>query len=350
MEPFAWRPARTVAEVAEATHTAAAAMLTLQPRPSEGEAVVVKAGGVDLLDLMKEGLLLPRTLLDISLLEELKGISALEDGTLRIGALTTLGEIAASPLIRRRYAALAEAAGSAASPQIRNRATLGGNLLQRPRCWYLRSSAHHCLRKGGGHCFAFSGDHRYHAVLANHGCAIVHPSSLATPLLAFRAELEILSSGGRSHRLPLEDFFVLPEADLHRENILKSGELLAAVHLPPQASSRHSSYLEVSERAAFDWPLAAAAVNLQMDTEGRCQYARVALGAVAPIPWRAVQTEVLLEGEILDAGRVASAAKAGLQGATPLPHNTYKLPLAVALIRRAVLAAAQLADEEGGAH
>ncbi|MBU2824644.1 xanthine dehydrogenase family protein subunit M, partial [Acidithiobacillus ferrooxidans] len=258
MEAFQWQQARSPGEAAAlVTQTMAEAMLTLQNTPIAQQAILVKAGGVDMLDLMKEGLVNPLRLVDISRLAELQGISRGSDGGLRIGALTTLAQIAAHPGLRQSHAALAQAAAMAASPQIRNRATLGGNLLQRPRCWYLRSAAHHCLRKGGGHCFAFTGDNRYHAVFANHGCAIVHPSTPATALLAYHAQVELLHPQGQRRQVSLEDFFVLPEADMHRENILAPGEILTAVWLPPQMQTNRSIYFQVAEREAFDWPLAA---------------------------------------------------------------------------------------------
>ena len=349
MEPFAWQRAASPSEaVSVATHTTAEAMLTLTGRPDTPQATLIKAGGVDLLDLMKEGLVNPGGLIDISCLPELDGISGEQDGSVRIGALATLAQIAAHPAVRRSHAALSQAAALAASPQIRNRATLGGNLLQRPRCWYFRSAAHHCLRKGGAHCFAFQGDNRYHAVFANQGCAIVHASTLATALAAYRAEVELADSAGQRRRVPLADFFVLPQTDMHRENTLARGEILTAVWLPPQKPASRSQYLQVGERAAFDWPLAAVAVVLDVDETGHCRQANIMLGAEAPAPWRARQAETLLVGARINSATAAAAGEAALAGATPLSQNAYKLPLLAALVRRAVLAAvAKPADPAG---
>ncbi|MCL5979190.1 MAG: FAD binding domain-containing protein, partial [Gammaproteobacteria bacterium] len=249
------------------------------------------------------------------------------------------------PGLRQSHAALAQAAAMAASPQIRNRATLGGNLLQRPRCWYLRSAAHHCLRKGGGHCFAFAGDNRYHAIFANHGCAIVHPSTPATALLAFHAQVELLHPQGQRRQVPLEDFFVLPEADMHRENILAAGEILTAVWLPPQIQTNRSIYFQIAEREAFDWPLAAVAVVVDLDAAGLCHRASIVLGAAAPAPWRARQAEALLTGATINGETAEAAGEAALAGATPLAQNAYKLPLLATLVRRAVLAAAALPQD-----
>ena len=346
MEAFQWQQARSPTEAAAlVTQTTAEAMLTLQDTPIAQQAILVKAGGVDMLDLMKEGLVNPLRLVDVSQLAELQGISRGSDGGLRIGALTTLAQIAAHSGLRQSHAALAQAAAMAASPQIRNRATLGGNLLQRPRCWYLRSAAHHCLRKGGGHCFAFAGDNRYHAIFANHGCAIIHPSTPATALLAFHAQVELLHPQGQRRQVPLEDFFVLPEADMHRENILAAGEILTAVWLPPQMQTNHSIYFQVAEREAFDWPLAAVAVVVDLDAAGLCREASIVLGAAAPTPWRARQAEALLTGAIIHGETAEAAGEAALAGATPLAQNAYKLPLLATLVRRAVLAAAALSQD-----
>ncbi|MHB8428014.1 MAG: FAD binding domain-containing protein [Acidiferrobacterales bacterium] len=343
MESFAWQRAASALEAAAAaTHTTAEAMLTLTGKPGSQPAVLVKAGGVDLLDLLKEGLVNPARLIDIGQLPELEGITAEPNGSVRIGALVTLAQIAAHPGLRQSHAALSQAATLAASPQIRNRATLGGNLLQRPRCWYLRSAAHHCLRKGGAHCFAFQGDNRYHAVFANHGCAIVHASTPATALAAYRAEVELMDSAGDRRRVPLDDFFVLPETDLHRENSLAHGEILTAVWLPPQASASRSQYLQIAERAAFDWPLAAVAAVLDIDEAGHCRQASIVLGAAAPAPWRARQAETLLAGARINSDTAAAAGEAALASAAPLSRNAYKLPLLATLVRRAVLAAAAL--------
>ena len=346
MEAFQWQQARSPTEAAAlVTQTTAEAMLTLQDTPIAQQAILVKAGGVDMLDLMKEGLVNPLRLVDVRQLAELLGISRGSDGSLRIGALTTLAQIAAHPGLHQSHAALAQAAAMAASPQIRNRATLGGNLLQRPRCWYLRSAAHHCLRKGGGHCFAFAGDNRYHAIFANHGCAIVHPSTPATALLAFHAQVELLHPQGQRRQVPLEDFFVLPEADMHRENILAPGEILTAVWLPSQMQTNHSVYFQVAEREAFDWPLAAVAVVVDLDAAGLCREASIVLGAAAPTPWRARQAEALLTGATINGETAEAAGEAALAGATPLAQNAYKLPLLATLVRRAVLAAAALSQD-----
>ncbi|HVB47586.1 MAG TPA: FAD binding domain-containing protein, partial [Burkholderiales bacterium] len=187
MNRFEWTSAPGVAQAAAAGNvTVAAAMRTQSGVPGTG-ATVLKAGGIDLLDLMKEGLLTPKRIVNLRAIADLGRIAEEPDGSVRIGAMVTLAQLAADPLVRGRYRALAEAAGNSASPQIRQVATLGGNLLQRPRCWYFRSLHHHCVRKGGETCFAFAGENQYHAIFGHNGCAIVHPSTSATALVAFDA-------------------------------------------------------------------------------------------------------------------------------------------------------------------
>lgn len=323
MKPFAYVRARSVAEAAEAASAN----------------VLLKAGGIDLLDLMKEGLA-PQGLVDLRHVPNLDQIADAGNSGLRLGPLLTLAKLSASALIRERYAALAQAAGSAASPQIRNVATLGGNVLQRPRCWYFRSHDFHCLRKGGDHCFAIGGQNQYHALFDNHVCAIVHPSTVATALVALGASLELTNASGGVRTLLLENFLLSSADDVHRENDLQPQELLTAVQLPLLAKSTRSVHLKQGEKDSFDWPLAEVAVVIDRAADGRCLRAAVVLGAAAPVPHRAKAAEALLEGAPIDERTAADAASRALEGATPLSHNAYRIPLFEALVRRAVLAAA----------
>jgi xanthine dehydrogenase YagS FAD-binding subunit len=342
MNRFEWAAAHSVAEGAgAATTTVADAMLVLPGGPP-GQAIVLKAGGIDLLDLMKEGTLAPRRLVDLRSLAGLAAIAEESDGGLRIGALATLEEVAAHPLIAKRYTALAEAAGGSASPQIRHVATLGGNLLQRPRCWYFRSLAQRCLRKGGGKCFAVHGENQYHAIFSNEVCAVVHPSTAATALVALGARIEIVNAAGEVRRPLLDEFFVAPETDVQRENDLKTGEVVTAVLLAAPAAGSTSAHGREADKLAFDWPIADVAVALQRDADGRCTAASVVLGAAAPVPHRARATEELLAGEIVDEALARQAGQAALEAATPLSRNHHKPPIFAALVRRAVLRAAGL--------
>jgi xanthine dehydrogenase YagS FAD-binding subunit len=346
MERFTWQAARSVAEAATlARHTVAEAMLIEPDKPAPADSVVLKAGGIDLLDLMKEGLLRASRVVNLRDIAGLDGI--IEDGDgMRIGALVTLEQLATHPALRRGYTALADAAGSSASPQIRHVATLGGNLLQRPRCWYFRSAAHHCARKGGEHCFAFAGENRYHAVFGHDGCAIVHPSTSATALLAFNARVELMNAQGAVRTVPIGDFMVGPDVDIRRETDLRAGEVLTAVLLPPAPTSARSVFLKQAEKPSFDWSIGDVVVVLECAPDGRCQRASVVLGAAAPVPWRAQQAEAALVGQMIDATVAHAAGQAAIADAEPLRHNAYKLPILATLVRRAVLHAANVTQME----
>jgi xanthine dehydrogenase YagS FAD-binding subunit len=339
MNRFALVSARTIAEAA-ATATATVADAMVAPDAADTDKIfVVKAGGIDLIDLLKENLLAPAKIVN---LKEIPGLDAIveADAGLRIGPMVTLAKLAGDPLVRQRFRILADAAAASASPQIRNVASLGGNLLQRPRCWYFRAEEFRCLRKGGDHCFALSGENQYHAIFDNEFCAIVHPSTAATVLVALGASLELSDARGRKRRVGLGDFFVLPNVDVLRENDLGPHEILTAIELPPLPVSTGAAYLKQGEKESFDWPLADVAVVLDFDADRRCKSAAVVLGAAAPVPHRAKAAEAALIGKPIDASTAGQAARAALQGATPLAKNAYKLPLFETLVRRAVLAAA----------
>jgi xanthine dehydrogenase YagS FAD-binding subunit len=344
MERFSWQSARSVSEAASLAKTTVADAMLADPT-SAADSVVLKAGGIDLLDLMKENLLRPRRLVN---LREVPGLDAIVefDAGLRIGSLVTLEQIASHKLLRQRYTALADAAGSSASPQIRHVATLGGNLLQRPRCWYFRSAAHVCARKGGDPCFAFVGENQYHAVFGQYGCAIVHPSTAATALMAFAAQVELANAQGALRSVPLAKFLIGPDADITRENTLRAGEVLTAVVLPPMPDGARSVFLKQAEKPSFDWSIADVAVVLERAADGRCQRASVVLGAAAPIPWRATKAEAALTGQMIDVTVARVAGQASIAGAAPLHHNAYKLPIFTTLVRRAVLQAAGITEQE----
>jgi xanthine dehydrogenase YagS FAD-binding subunit len=240
-------------------------------------------------------------------------------------------------VVRQRYPAIADAARGSASPQIRHVATLGGNLLQRPRCWYFRSAAFHCLRKGGGHCFALEGENQYHAIFDNQLCAIVHPSTAATVLVALGARVELVNAEGVMRRVLLEDFFVSPDRDVQRENDLKPQEILTAVLLPWLPANLRMAHLKQGERDSFDWPLADVAVALERDERGMCSRASIVLGAAAPAPHRARAAEAALIGRRIDERVARDAGRAALDGAAPLTKNASKIPLFETLVRRAVL-------------
>ncbi len=322
MNNFEWTEAATIAD-------AVAQM---------GDGSVIKAGGLDLLDRMKEGISAPARLVNIRNLSGLDAICEDAGTGLHVGTLVTLAQLDADATVRRSYTALADAAGHAATPQIRNVATLGGNLLQRPRCWYFRSEDFHCRKKGGDVCFALEGENQYHAIFGNSLCAIVHPSATATALVALGARLELTGADG-TRELLLEDFFVTPEEDVRRENSIGERELVAGVRVPPLEVGARSVYLKLGEKESFDWPLADVAVVLEM-REGKCTRSSVVLGAAAPVPMRSRAAEETLDGKVVNEETARAAARAAMSGATPLSENAYKLPIFEALIRRAILQAA----------
>ncbi len=298
---------------------------------------VYKAGGIDLLDLLKEGLAGPSELIDLRALgdehgERMRALSASE-GAWSIGALNTLAAISASAL-PEAYAALKEAAGSAATPSIRNSATLGGNLLQRPRCWYFRHRDLHCLKKGGERCLADGGENKFHAILGGGPCHIVHPSTLAVALVALGAQVEIIGAEG-PRKIGVEELFALPRVSPTTENTLAEGEVIRSVTLPAAASAQRSVYEVAKEKQSFDWPLAEVAASVNVEG-GTIKAARVALGHVAPTPWRAVQVEEALVGQSPSGELFARVAALATQGARSLGDNAYKIPLAQGLVRAAL--------------
>jgi xanthine dehydrogenase YagS FAD-binding subunit len=340
MNRFAWANATTISEATAATSiTVADAMTAISDAAGDRAISVVKAGGIDLLDLLKENLLAPTKIVNLT---NIAGLATIEGsaGGLRIGSMVTLANLAANAVVRQRYPALAVALQNSASPQIRNVATLGGNLLQRPRCWYFRAAEYHCLRKGGGHCFAISGENQYHAIFDNQSCAIVHPSTAGTVLEALGAKLELANSEGVSRNILLEDFFLSPDRDLQRENDLKPQEIVTAILLPALPTSLRMTHLKQAEKESFDWPLADVAVALDFNGDGSCKYAAIILGAAAPVPHRARAAENILVGRHVDGATARKAAQASLTGATPLAKNAYKLPLFETLVCRAILKAA----------
>jgi xanthine dehydrogenase YagS FAD-binding subunit len=341
MNRFAWMSPGTTAEAAAAASTTVANAMTMSLLgPSNGQTSVIKAGGIDLLDLLKENLLAPQTVVSLKGIQGLDTVVEQERGGLRIGCLATLAKLAEHSLLRQHYPALADAVRCSASPQIRNVATIGGNLLQRPRCWYFRAAEFHCLRKGGGHCFAISGENQYHAIFDNQPCAIVHPSTAATVLVALGATVELTNAEGAVRRLLLEDFFVTADKDIQRENDLKPHEILTSIDLPPVSAGVRMAHLKQGEKDSFDWPLADVAVIVDLDKDGVCKRAAIVVGAVAPVPHRARAAEAAVVGKRIDENIANEVASAALDGATPLAKNAYKLPLVATLVRRAILKAA----------
>ena len=293
-------------------------------------------GGTDLLPQVNDGIVAAQQLVGLASIPGMAAIAETGDG-LTIGAAATIADVAAHPVVRRRYAALAEAAGGLATPQIRNEGTIGGNLAQRPRCWYYRSPLIPCLKKGGDRCYALAGNTRLLCVTGGDRCYIVHPSDTAVALTALDAQLEIIGPHGE-RALAIEDLFAGPSLDLIRENVLEPGELVARIVLPADAPER-SVYLKVRERESGDFALVSVAAALSLDgnvADAVISKARIALGGVAPIPYRTSEVEDYLSGRPTADIDPAEAAALALPNATPLPQNGYKLPMARNTIKRAL--------------
>ncbi|CAN5538338.1 xanthine dehydrogenase family protein subunit M [soil metagenome] len=340
MNPFQWTEPATLADAfGHGAGTAAEAALVRNGKTTNP--ALFKAGGVDLLDLMKENIVAPARLVGLRLLPGLNEIRDDGKGGLRIGAMVTLAQIETHPALRKSYTAFADAAGHSATPQVRNAATIGGNLLQRPRCWYFRDEHFVCLKKGGDTCFAREGEHQYHAIFDNGGCMIVHPSTSATALVAFGARLEITGPKG-AREVALEEFLLSSSKDPTRENSLQPNELITEIRLPAIAAGTRSAHIKQGEKESFDWPIADVAVVLEQK-DGRCTRASVVMGAAAPVPLRSKEAEAALIGQPVNDGTARAAAKAAIAGATPLEKNRYKVPVLEAVIRRTILQAAAAA-------
>lgn len=311
------------------------------------DGAVVKAGGVDLLDRMKNGTDTPTRLVNIRHIEELRGVQTTEDG-LRIGALTTLAEVADHPTIRAHYTVLSDACGHAATPHIRNMATMGGNLLQELQCWYFRSAEFQCIRKGKEICFAFSGLNQFHAIMDYGGCPSVAPSSGAVAVLALGGSVELASIKRGKRMVPLSEFYVLPDANPHRFHVMEPDELLVAVHLPKPKDGTRSAYQKYADKESHDWANADAGIVLEMDGNV-CRRAIVAMGAASPVVRRSKEAEAVLAGKAITPETAREAGKAAMTGAMPLSMNGYKVQLFPVAIARTILLAVGQMDRDPSA-
>jgi xanthine dehydrogenase YagS FAD-binding subunit len=285
----------------------------------------VHAGGTDLLGCLRDNVFEAKKIVSISGLKNLRGVWETKEGGLRIGALTTITEIADSKKVRDYYPALAKAASEVASPQLRNQGTIGGNLCQKPRCWYYRREFH-CLRKGGPTCYAYQGENQFHCIFGSGGiCYITHPSDTAPALVAYQATLRIVGPRG-TKLLPIEKFYVLPNQDVRKETVLKPNEILTEILLPPQSKGLLSSYRKVRARQSWDFALAGVALALKLK-EDRVEKARVVFSGAAPIPWRSKEAEQTLTGNPLNTDTITRVVNAALKNAEPLEKNSYKIPL-----------------------
>jgi xanthine dehydrogenase YagS FAD-binding subunit len=294
----------------------------------------VMAGGTDLLDEIKNGIVGPEVVVDLATIPGLSFIQ--EAGSwISVGAMTRVAELAGDPTIQENFPVLREAAISLASPQLRNVGTVGGNLCQRPRCWYFRDPDTICRKKGGSRCYAFRGKNRYHAIFGGGVCYIVYPSDLAPALISLGAEAVIGGPAGEKN-LPLEEFYILPQVNVRRENILQEGEILREIRIPLPKNGAKSTYYKMRERSTWDFALVSAAVNGIL-SEGTFREISIIMGGVAPIPWRLKKAEDYIKGKKVTEEVIRQGAKEALEDARPLQDNAYKLDLVEAVLHAAIL-------------
>lgn len=320
MQPFKYVRATGVRDAVTAATTA-------------GETAFL-AGGTTQVDLMKDGVLAPRVLIDITRLP-LRGVVA-EPEVLRVGALTTMEELAADPVVTRRLPVVRESLLLAASTQLRNMATIGGNLLQRTRCRYYRDLSCACNKRApGAGCDAINGHHRMHAILGtSEHCVATHASDLAVALVALDATVRTSGASGE-RALPLSAFYQTPGDTPGAEHELRPGELITEVEVPLLPDGTRSGYLKVRDRASYEFALASAAVAIQV-TDGVVRDARIALGGLATVPWRCHDAEDVLRGAPAGEETYRAAADAALTGARPLPGNAFKVELGKRTVVRAL--------------
>ena len=296
------------------------------------------AGGQDLLARLKD------YVTSVDRLVNVKGaldttVTATPDGGLKIGAAMKIVDLMENAQVQRLYPAVIAATGDIGTPQIRNQGTVGGNINQRPRCWYFRNEEFNCYKKGGNRCFSPAGENQFHAIFGNNGPShIVHPSSLAVPFVAYGAKFRLANYTGE-REVPASEYFTMPTLrNVQKENVLGDDELMTHVILPPPGNVKTGHY-EVRYKASHDWPLAFSTVVLAMNGN-TIQSARVVLGAVAPVPWRSEDAERALAGKPLSEQTATEAADAAVRAAQPLNRNGYKVQIARTAVKRAILQAA----------
>jgi xanthine dehydrogenase YagS FAD-binding subunit len=299
----------------------------------------VLAGGTDLISMMKDFVASPKRVVNSKGISELGGISKTANGV-RIGAAVTLDDLSLHPLIRSAFPSLHTAALGVASPQIRNMGTVGGDLCQRPRCWYFRSG-HGLLAIEDGKSLVPNGENKYHAIFGTAPAYFVSASSLGPALAALGAHVKIASPSG-ARTVAVEKFFLIPKSENDREIDLHPNEIVTEILIPSAAASMKNATYEIREKLALDWPLATASVALKM-SGSKVASARIVMGHVAPIPWSASAAEHSLAGQSIDETSAAKAAEKAVDGAEPLSQNGYKVQLAKVAVKRALLAAAEKA-------
>ena len=320
--------------------------ISLMAQPNGTGGTRFLAGGTDLLTLMKTEIVTPDRLIDIKRLPELTSAIDVTAEGVTLGALTTLAQIKTHDTVRAAYTALAEAAALAASPQLRNMATLGGNLLQRPRCWYYRNPHLDCWLKGGADCPARHGENQLHAIFETSPCVAVHPSDPAPALIALDASVSLRGSSGE-RTVPLAEFFAPPEEERRTENVLGDDEVIVSIRLPAPAAGQRSTYLKAMDRKVWAFAVVGVAAALRV-VDGRIEDARLTLSGVAPVPWQARAAERELIGQTPGDALFARVADVAVAESAPLSLNGYKVPLTRVLVRRALARVAGDAAEQSG--
>jgi xanthine dehydrogenase YagS FAD-binding subunit len=325
MQSFEWVDARTIEEAA-----------TLLAASSGAGPVIAKAGGMDILDLMKEGILKPARVVNLRTVPQLDGVDFDAKSGLTLGTLATLARIAASSDVRTHYPALAAAALHAATPQVRNVASIGGNLLQRPRCWYFRNAQLHASLPTGA--ALRDAQTQYHAIFDNQSSAMVHASTPATALALYDATVHLSNQRGQSRMVKLADFLLVPDARRTHDAAIERGEVLTKITVSAPRRGLRSAYHKQTERDSYDWPICDVAVALQLEA-GVVAAASIVMGWVAPTPRHASESESFLVGKRLDKESASEAARLAVRGATPTPRNEYKVQVLEAVVRRTLLTA-----------
>lgn len=334
MNKFSWYDAKSVKDAVQQVSSTVGDELYY----NTGEAALFKSGGIDLLDMVKEGLISPKTIVNVNNIEGLNKIS-MDKAGVRIGANVTLAEIGSNKDIASDYPALQKAILHAATPQLRNVSTIAGNIAQRNRCWYFRSADHKCLRKGGDLCYARNsrtGENENHAILENGTCVSVHASSIATALMAYQGSVVITDAKMKTKEVPISEFFVLPEEDISKENILEPNDLITEIRLPKPSRGTKTYYTKEVQRESYDWSLADVAMVAEMNGN-KCESITIVLGSAAPTPIRATDAELMVTGKTINEDIAENAAKAAMEKANPLRMNSYKVPLFESAIKKGLL-------------
>ncbi len=295
----------------------------------------VMAGGLDSFDWLKDRIKKPQVLVDLSGIDELRGVRTTSDGGIEIGAMTTLTDVANHPEIKKNYGVLAEAVSVVASPQIRNQGTLGGNISQDVRCWYYRGGWP-CYRAGGDTCFADTpvGRNREHAIFGADRCVAVHPSDSVPALIALDAKFVVQGSKGQ-RVMDAEDYFIGPDIDITKINVLQPGDLLTAIRIPATYAGAKFFFEKVRDRNVWDFPLMNVASAMKL-SGNNIQDIRIAVNAVSPRPMRLKKVEAAVRGKSATPETGEMAGKMAVEGAVPLQFNAYKIPLMRNLVKRAI--------------